>query len=60
MMKYVKETPKDWDRWMKKVGITQNYIFMNTPGKKYHWLLYMVRKECGGKRRKTQQDGKMS
>ena len=27
VMNCVKNTPKDWDRWMKKVGITQNYIF---------------------------------
>ena len=27
VMNCVKNTPKDWDWWMKKVGITQNYIF---------------------------------
>lgn len=27
VMNCVKNTPKDWDRWMKKVGITRNYIF---------------------------------
>lgn len=34
IMKQVKGTPKDWDRWMKKVGITQNYIFYKYSRKK--------------------------
>lgn len=38
-MNCVKETPKDWDKWMKKVGITENYIFINTPKRKRQILV---------------------
>lgn len=34
VMNCVKETPKDWDKWMKKVGITENYIFYQYSKKK--------------------------
>ena len=34
IMKYVRETPKDWEKWLKKVGITQNYIFYEYSRKK--------------------------
>ena len=33
-MNCVKETPKGWDKWMKKVGITENYIFYQYSKKK--------------------------
>lgn len=33
-MKYVRETPKDWEKWLKRVGITQNYIFYEYSRKK--------------------------
>ena len=34
IMKYVRETPKDWEKWLKRVGITQNYIFYEYSRKK--------------------------
>lgn len=34
VMKYVRETPKDWEKWLKRVGITQNYIFYEYSRKK--------------------------
>jgi len=33
-MKQVHETPKDWNRWVRKVGITQNFIFYQYSRKK--------------------------
>lgn len=34
VMKQVHETPKDWNRWVRKVGITQNFVFYQYSRKK--------------------------